>query len=48
MDLFLVEDDDLSEKYNTIWDKVSADIKKEFDVSTDFSKTSASKEWACL
>ena len=28
---FLIEDDDLSEKYNTIWDKVSADIKKEFD-----------------
>ena len=25
---FLIEDDDLSEKYNTIWDKVSADIKK--------------------
>ena len=28
---FLIEDDDLSEKYNTIWDKVSADIKKESD-----------------
>ena len=27
---FLTEDDDL-EKYNTIWDKVSADVKKEFD-----------------
>ena len=26
----LIEDDDLLEKYNTIWDKVSADIKKEF------------------
>ena len=25
---FLIEDDDLSEKYNTIWDKVSDDIKK--------------------
>ena len=25
---FLVEDDDLLEKYNTIWDKDSADIKK--------------------
>ena len=24
---FLIEDDDV-EKYNTIWDKVSADIKK--------------------
>ena len=25
---FLIEDDDLLEKCNTIWDKVSADIKK--------------------
>ena len=24
----LIEDDNLLEKYNTIWDKVSADIKK--------------------
>ena len=24
---FLIEDDDSLEKYNTIWDKVSADIK---------------------
>ena len=28
---FLIEDDDLLEKYNIIWHKVSADIKKEFD-----------------
>ena len=28
---FLIEDDDLLEKYNTIWDKDSADSKKEFD-----------------
>ena len=28
---FLIEDDDLLEKYNIIWGKVSADIKKEFD-----------------
>ena len=27
---FLIEHDDLLEKYNTIWDKVSADIKNEF------------------
>ena len=27
----LTKDDDLLEKYNTTWDKVSADIKKEFD-----------------
>ena len=25
---FLIEDNDLSKKYNTIWDKVSIDIKK--------------------
>ena len=25
---FLIENDDLLKKYNTIWDKVSADIKK--------------------
>ena len=31
MDVYLIEDDDLLKKYNTIWDKVSADIKKEFD-----------------
>ena len=28
---FLTEDDGLLEKCNTIWDKVSPDIKKEFD-----------------
>ena len=28
---FLIEDDDLLKKYNTIWDKVSADVKNEFD-----------------
>ena len=27
---FLIEDDGLLEKYNTVWDKLSADIKKEF------------------
>ena len=28
MDVFFIEDDSLLEKYNTIWDKVSADLKK--------------------
>ena len=28
---FLIKDDDLLEKCSTIWNKVSADIKKEFD-----------------
>ena len=34
---FLIEDDDLLEKY-TIWDKVSADIKKEFDSQPVYNK----------
>ena len=28
---FLIKGDDLAGKYNTIWDKVSANIKKKFD-----------------
>ena len=35
---FLIEDDDLLKKYNTIWDKVRADIKKEFDSNPVFHK----------
>ena len=35
---FLIEDDDLLEKYNTIWDKVNADIKKEFDNEPVYNK----------
>ena len=34
----LIEDDDLLEKYNTICDKVSADIKKEFDSEPIYNK----------
>ena len=34
----LIEDDDLLKKYNTIWDKVSADIKEEFDSETAYDK----------
>ena len=30
---FLIEDDRLLEKYDTIWDEVSADIKKKFIAS---------------
>ena len=26
--IFLIDDDDLLDKYNTIWDKLSAGIKK--------------------
>ena len=29
----LIEDDNLLEKYNTIWDKISADIKKDLTAS---------------
>ena len=40
---FLIKDDDLLEKYKTIWDKVSADIKKESDsdpvYNNEFLKT---------
>ena len=35
---FLIEDDDLLEKDNTIWDKESADIKKEFDSKPVYNK----------
>ena len=41
--IFLIENDDLLEKYNTIWDKVIVEIKKEFDsepiYNKDFLKT---------
>ena len=32
---FLIEEDELLEKYNSVWDKASADIKKEFDGEYD-------------
>ena len=35
---FLTEEDDVLEKYNTIWDKVSADIKEEFDSEPLYNK----------
>ena len=35
---FLTEDDDLLEKYDTIWDKVSAGIKKQFDSGPVYNK----------
>ena len=40
---FLIKDDDLLQKYNTIWSKVTTDIKKEFDSDSvynrEYSKT---------
>ena len=35
---FLIESDGLLEKYNTILDKVSANIKKEFDKEPVYNK----------
>ena len=34
----LIEDDDLLEKYNTICDKVSADVNKEFGSEPTYNK----------
>ena len=36
---FLIKDDELSEKYNGIWEKVSKSIKKEFDSESVYNKT---------
>ena len=35
---FFIEDDDLLEKYNTVWDKLSANIKKELDSEPVYNK----------
>ena len=35
---FLTENDDLLKKYNTIWDKVSTDIKKNLMVKVSITK----------
>ena len=35
---FLIKYDDLLEKYNTIWEKLSADINKEFGSETVYNK----------
>ena len=34
----LIKDDELLEKHNTIWDKVSADMKEEFDREPVYNK----------
>ena len=39
MDVFLIEDDNLLEKYDAIWDKVGAEIKKESDSKPVYNKT---------
>ena len=35
---FLIKDDDLLNKYNSVWDKVSASIKKEFEFEPAHNK----------
>ena len=35
---FLIVGDGVLEKYNTIWDKVNADIKKEFNIKPVYNK----------
>ena len=35
---FLIDDDDLLERCNIVWEKVSADIKEEFDSEPVYSK----------
>ena len=34
----MIADDELLEKYNTVWDKVSGDIEKEFDSEPIYNK----------
>ena len=36
---FVIENDDLLEKYNTIWDKFSADIEREINNEPVYNKT---------
>ena len=36
---FLIEDDDLLEKYNILWDKVTSDVKREFDSKLLYKKS---------
>ena len=40
---FLIEGDDLLEKCNTVWNKVSADMKKEFDSEPVYNKNLKTK-----
>ena len=42
---FLINNDDLLENYKTIWDKVSADIKKELDIEPVYKKTFLKISW---
>ena len=35
---FLIKNDDLFQKYNSIWDKASTDIKEELDIEPVYNK----------
>ena len=35
---YLIKDGNLLEKYNIVWDKISTDIKKEFDREPVYNK----------
>ena len=45
---FFIKDNDLLKKYNNIWDKVSANIKKEFDSVPAYGKKFLKKLKYCL
>ena len=38
MNVFLIEDNELLKKCNTTWDKVSADVKKNFTANLSITK----------
>ena len=40
----LIEDDDLLKKYNTVWNKVNADISKEFHRERVYNKKKNKKQ----
>ena len=44
---FLIEVDDVLENYNTIWDKVSVDIKKGFDGEPVYYKNYSKTKVKC-
>ena len=44
---FLIEDDELLERYNTIWDKISVDIKKGFDGEPVYYKNYSKTKVKC-
>ena len=41
----LIENDDLLKEYNTVWDKVSHDMKKEFNNESVYNKEFFKTSW---